>query len=103
MAKVTAVRISQNASVQKTKAAQLEALATSIKTQMLEVDSAIYELVNAGIEGTAIQAAAGTYIKNREVISGFVKRFAAAALVLDSGADAMAKLNADAEANATAN
>ena len=102
MANISAAKISQNAVSQKTKAGQLEALAQKIKTAMDAVDLEIQNLVSSGMEGSAVQAAANTYIKNREVISGFVQRFAATAVILDSGAEAMAKLNENAETNATA-
>lgn len=102
MAAITAAKISQNAGNQKTKAEQLHSLAKNIKTEMDSIDKAIYNLVSAGIQGSAVQQAASTYIKNRETISGFVQRFAATAVLLDSAADAMDKLNTKAGENATA-
>lgn len=93
MAELTAAKISQNSSSQSSKAGQLNSLATSIASKIEEIDTEIKNLVKGGIEGTAVQDAADSYLKSRKAISQYVQRFAATAVLLDSSAEAMAEVN----------
>ena len=101
MGQVIPASISQNATNQAQKAADLQALAERIAKLMSEVDTEIQTIGAGGLEGTSVTAMLKSYTDNREVISDFVKRFSAAAVAVDAGAEAMAKVNTNAETAAS--
>lgn len=79
----------------------LEQIVESIVKKIEEIDTEIESLVRGGMEGNSVQTMANTYIKNREVISDYVKRFAATAYVLDESAKAMKKIEDQADTAAS--
>lgn len=97
MAEIGAAKLTQNTSSQSSKAEALEAIVESIVSKMDEIDTEIENLVKNGMEGSSVETMAKTYIANREVISDYVKRFAATAYVLDENAKAAAKIEQEAE------
>lgn len=82
MAEFGGVYLTQNTSSQKEKAEQLSQLVVSIANKIEEIDTEILNLARGGLQGESVQSMADSYLKNREVISDFVKRFAATAIVL---------------------
>lgn len=96
MASLGGKRLTQNASDQQRKAEQLEALVQRIVNKMDEIDEEIINLVEGGMEGKSVQTMANTYIENRDVISQFVKRFAAIACVVHESAEQMMKVEEEA-------
>ena len=89
MAQIGGVKLTQNAGSQSEKAEALMQIVDSIANKIGEIDEEIENLTRNGMEGTSVQTMANTYIRNREVISDFVKRFAATACVLDESAREM--------------
>lgn len=100
MAEIGSVKISQNTSDQMRKAEDLQSLVESIVSKIEEIDTEITNLVRGGLEGTSVQSMANSYIKNREVINDYVKRFAATACVLYD--DAQDMMNEEMNANTAA-
>lgn len=101
MAEIGGVKLTQNTSSQSEKAEALEQIVESIVKKIEEIDTEIESLVRGGMEGNSVQTMANTYIKNREVISDYVKRFAATAYVLDESAKAMKKIEDQADTAAS--
>lgn len=97
MAEIGGVKLTQNTGSQSEKAEALEQIVESIVKKIEEIDTEIESLVKNGMEGNSVQTMANTYIKNREAISGYVKRFAATACVLDESAQAMKKIENQAD------
>ena len=89
MAAIGGVKLTQNTSNQRAKAEALEQIVEDIVKKIEDIDEEIISLVRGGMEGTSVQTMANSYIKNREVINDYVKRFAATACVLDESSKAM--------------
>lgn len=102
MAEFSGVRLTQNVDDQSNKAMELENIVKSIVSKIEEIDTEIKSLVQGGMEGSSVATMAGTYIKNREVINDYVKRFAATACVLEENAQTMKKINLNSDSAAGA-
>lgn len=89
--------VSQDASRLNKKAFELNELVERIAQEVLDIDEEIMLLAAEGIKGSAMSRAMHTYVTNREVIDGFVKRFAATACVLSESAIASSNINEEAE------
>lgn len=101
MANFSGVKLTQNTTNQSQKAEALKEIVESIVSKMEEIDTEILNLVKSGMEGSSVATMAATYLRNREVISDYVKRFAATACVLDDNAQTMQKLNQSADTAAS--
>lgn len=101
MADIGGTKLTQNTSSQSQKAEALGEIVDSIVKKINEIDTEIENLVRNGMEGNSVQTMANTYIRNREVISDYVKRFAATAYVLDESAKAMQKIEQQADTAAS--
>lgn len=93
---VTGNKTTMKASNINTKALEMNNLVEEIANQIEEIDAAILNLVQEGMEGTAVEEMAKKYGQNRELINAFVKRFAAMSAILDESAKEMQKIDAEA-------
>lgn len=82
MSEIGGVRLTQNTASQAGKAEALEDIVIKVVNKIEEIDEEIKTIVVDGIQGEAIATMAATYLRNREVISEYVKKFAALAIVL---------------------
>jgi len=97
MADISGAKLTQNTSSQSAKAEALGEIVENIAKKINEIDVEIQSLVKGGLEGNSVQTMAKTYLHNREVISDYVKRFAATAYELDESAKAMQKAEQQAD------
>ena len=102
MAELGGVKLTQNTGKQSEKAEALELIVESIVSKIGEIDSEIVNLIRGGMEGASVQSMANTYIRNREVINDYVKRFASIACVLYDDAQGMKNLESQADTAAGA-
>lgn len=89
MAEFGGVRLVQNAESQMQKAEALEKIVTDMVNKITEIDEEITVIIRGGITSESVREMLKTYLKNREVISGFVKQCAMTANVLYESADAL--------------
>lgn len=90
-------QIEQDAVSVNTKANDLYDLVVRIKNEIHAIDEEIIAIAHKGLKGSAVESSVRTYIQNREVIDGFVKKFAATACVLSESAIAHSNINEEAE------
>lgn len=86
-------RYSMDAQNMKNKAYEMEALVEKMANRITSIDEEIKSLVKGGLEGTAVESMATAYIRNREIISDYIRRFAKVAQILHESASAMEKAN----------
>lgn len=97
MANFNGVVLTQNTGIQSQKAQDLYDIVGSVVKKIEEIDAEIMTLVKGGMEGSSVAAMANTYLKNREVINDYVKRFAAIACLLDENAVTMKNIDSTSE------
>lgn len=102
MGVIKSKRFTQEASEQMRKADALYELVERIVNKMDEIDNEVIGLVEGGLEGPSVQTAADSYIENREVISDFVKRFAAVAYDIHTSAGNAQRIEEEANSAAGA-
>lgn len=89
----TGKKLSMNANSMEIKAEELGSIAKNIAEEVEQIDESISMIVKNGLEGTAVEEMAQTYLKNRSVISSFVQEFAALSIVLGKNAEGMKEID----------
>lgn len=97
MANFSGVTLTMQTQNQSQKAIELDGIVKQVVSKIGEIDAEILRLVQGGIEGTAVETMAKTYINNRDVINEYVKTFESIACVLEENAVGMDTLNAHSE------
>ncbi|MBE5885268.1 MAG: hypothetical protein E7284_02560 [Lachnospiraceae bacterium] len=103
MSEIGGARLTQNTASQAEKAEALEEIVVRVVNKIEEIDEEIKTIVAGGIEGEAIETMATTYLRNREVISDYVKKFAALAIVLYEDSQNMKTVESNANVAAGGN
>lgn len=92
--------LSMNVDSNATMAEELQSIITSIVNKVDEIDTSIQNLVKGGLEGSAVETAAATYIKNRTALSSYLQTFAQLQAVLEQNAENTKNINATADSAA---
>lgn len=92
--------LSMNVDSNATMASELQAIITQIVNKIDEIDTSIMDLVKGGLEGSAVETAAASYIANRKTLSGYLQTFAQLQAVLEQNAEDNRTINAKADAAA---
>lgn len=100
MALLYGAKLMINTNVQSQKAEELEQLVETIVNKIEEIDEEVKVLVQEGIIGESAQSLLNTYLNNREVLSGYVKKLAGTANLLYE--DAQTKKKTAEQANIAA-
>lgn len=89
-------RLSMDVNSMRNKAEELDSLVEAMANRIMNIDEEIKILVQGGLEGSAIESMATAYIKNREVISDYIRKFAMTAQILHESANALGTANSNA-------
>lgn len=101
MADHTGESLSTDAVKNFARAAELAGTIALMVSKINEVDSTIKRLVQSGIEGTAVEEAANSYLKNRKALSEYLQAFASVQAVVEQTTENRKGINEKAQAAGT--